>query len=131
MKPSLRKLHRKLVAVKARLVSVWEGGSDSLSPPQFSHGDSLSPPQFPHSDSLSPPQFPHGDDDLRLAALGLYRIQSVEDIDLSDLARGQLRPHLPASPHSLSWQAGDRQSDISSRNDSISNINSFRNSFDL
>ena len=120
MKPSLRKLHRKLVAVKARLVSVWEGGSDSLSPPQF-----------PHSDSLSPPQFPHGDDDLRLAALGLYRIQSVEDIDLSDLARGQLRPHLPASPHSLSWQAGDRQSDISSRNDSISNINSFRNSFDL
>ena len=122
MKPSLRKLHRKLVAVKARLVSVWEGGSDSLSPPQFSHGDSLSPPQFPHSDSLSPPQFPHGDGDLRLAALGLYRIQSVEDIDLSDLARGQLRPHLPASPHSLSWQAGDRQSDSSFPYDSISNI---------
>ena len=103
MKPSLRKLHRKLVAVKARLVSMWEGGSDSLSPPQF----------------------PNGDGDLRLAALGLYRIQSVEDIDLSDLARGQLRPHLPASPHSLTWQAGDRQSDRSFPNDYIFNTNSF------
>ena len=114
MKPSLRKLHQKLAAVKARLVSVWEGDNDSLSPPQF-----------PHSDSLSPPQFPNGDGDLRLAALGLYRIQSVEDIDLSDLARGQLRPHLPASPHSLTWQAGDRQSDRSFPNDYIFNTNSF------
>ena len=77
------------------------------------------------SDSLSPPQFPNGDGDLRLAALGLYRIQSVEDIDLSDLARGQLRPHLPASPHSLTWQAGDRQSDRSFPNDYIFNTNSF------
>ena len=50
------------------------------------------------------PKYPHDMDDfLAGSAVGLYRIQSVHSILYRDMARGQLRSHLPASPHRLNW----------------------------
>ena len=56
------------------------------------------------STPLKAPKYPvNMDDFLAGAAVGLYRIQSVHGIPYLDIARGQLRSHLPASPHSLKW----------------------------
>ena len=56
------------------------------------------------SDTLIAPKYPDDMDDfLAGSAVGLYRIQSVHNIPYHHMARGQLRSHLPASPHSLNW----------------------------
>ena len=53
---------------------------------------------------LIAPKYPDNMDDfLAGSAVGLYRIQSVHNIPYQHMARGQLRSHLPASPHSLNW----------------------------
>ena len=59
------------------------------------------------------PKYPVDMDDfLAGSAVGLYRIQSVHNISYRDMARGQLRSHLPASPHSLNWVDGLRVAEV-------------------
>ena len=59
------------------------------------------------------PKFPVDMDDFLFgSAVGLYRIQSIHNIPYRDMARGQLRSHLPASPHSLNWVDGLRVAEV-------------------
>ena len=62
------------------------------------------------------PKYPHDMDDfLAGSAVGLYRIQSVHSIPYRDMARGQLRSHLPASPHRLNWVDSLRVAEVAKK----------------
>ena len=53
---------------------------------------------------LSPPKFPAELEDFTEGApVGIYRIQSIHNISIESLARGQLGPHLSTSPHRMNW----------------------------
>ena len=75
------------------------------------------------SEIITAPKFPVDMNDfLAGSAVGLYRIQSVHNIPYEDMARGQLRPHLPASPHSLNWVDGLRVAEVAKQKHDLEKV---------
>ena len=53
---------------------------------------------------ISHPKFPTDIEDFVMGApVGIFRIQSIQNISIEDMTRGLLGPGLMTSPHSMSW----------------------------